>query len=162
VAGYRITRDEGEKAAERVARAALSAWREAAAAPAPSPGAGGDPAPLLARALGLPVPLPPGGGEGGIEYLDVRKRSVGGARAALLRFTLSGARYLLLVARQRGGGSDPSDEFFSGPSFRSGSQGGLSFVFWNRAGLSWCLVTDRDVGECIDTARDRFSGSPSP
>jgi hypothetical protein len=166
VAAYRITREGEGKAVERMAREALAAYGEWSAEAGAGKGDGAgpkDPAAALSRIVGRPVALPVPGGEGDLRYLDARKRPVGKVAGGLLRIDVGGARYLLLVARDPGGAEpSPPDRFFSGEPWLSGERGGLSFVFWRRAGLAWCLVSGRPLAETFATARERFHGASPP
>ena len=96
--------------------------------------------------------------EGLLSVSSVRREKVGNQAAAAVRFSGFGNSYLLLVVRNRprAGGQDEGD-LFSGTGFLSGEKEGKSFVYWEKEGVSFFLVTDSDLLGAIDLVRRYFT-----
>lgn len=96
--------------------------------------------------------------DGRVTATSVRREKVGRRRAAAVRFVVSEDVYLLLVVRNRGGGAAAGGGgLFSGGGFLSGETEGKSFVYWEREGTAFFLVTSADLGNAIDLARRYLS-----
>jgi len=89
---------------------------------------------------------------------SVRREKVGSRRAAAVRFLESENSYLLLVVRNRGGGAAAGRKgLFSGAEFLSGEAEGKSFVYWEREGAAYFLVTSAELTNAIDLVRRYFT-----
>lgn len=89
---------------------------------------------------------------------SVRREKVGRRSAAAIRFLESGNAYLLLVVRNRRGGAAAGGAgLFSGAGFLSGETGGKSFVYWEREGVAYFLVTSADLTVAIELVRRYFT-----
>lgn len=88
----------------------------------------------------------------GVERETFRKRA-----AAAMRFHFEGGRHLLIVFRKdRFLGGKPL-EVFPQESLLSGERDDRSFVFWERDGASFILVSDLDVIRAMSLVRRFFT-----
>lgn len=88
----------------------------------------------------------------GVDAETMRKKA-----AAAMRFRYGGGRHLLIVFRKDrflGGKPLPA---FPEESLLSGERDGRSFVFWERDGASYIMVTDVDVIRALDMVRRFFT-----
>ncbi len=155
VFAVRIFRDTGSSRVDLLIRAGLRIYK--------SPGAGGgavlDPADAekaVAEWAGARLTFPRQGNRAVIA--SVLREKVGRRRAAAVRFREAENPYLLLVVRIRGGGAAAGAEgLFSGTGFLSGETEGKSFVYWERDGVAYLLVTSADLTTAIDLVRRYFT-----
>ncbi|MBP2669799.1 MAG: hypothetical protein H6Q80_2001 [Deltaproteobacteria bacterium] len=157
VVGWRFTRDAGVRRVDGLARDAVKLF---AAAPDPGtvPGAPLDPAEaerkvhdISAVALELPRDEP------GFAVERVRREQVGRQTAAAVRFRYAGDVFLLLAFRQDRLLGDRPPAAFPEESFLSGEREGKSFVFWERDGALYIVVSDVDVTRAFDLVRRFFT-----
>lgn len=155
VFAVRIFRDTGSSRVDLLIRAGLRIYK--------SPGAGGgavlDPADAekaVAEWAGARLTFPRQGNRAVIA--SVLREKVGRRRAAAVRFREAENPYLLLVVRIRGRGAAAGAEgLFSGTGFLSGETEGKSFVYWERDGVAYLLVTSADLTTAIDLVRRYFT-----
>src|SRR5512139_1959612 len=157
VVGWRISRDAGVRRVDGLAREAVSLFVAA-------PGTGAvraaplDPAEVEKKvhdlsgvALALPRDEPDFSLEG------VRREMVGKQAAAAVRFRYAGDAFLLLAFRQDRLLGDRPPAAFPAESFLSGEREGKSFVFWERDGALYIVVSDVDVTRAFDLVRRFFT-----
>lgn len=91
-------------------------------------------------------------------FKGVERAKVGKNPAAAIRLTYEGDVFLLLVVREEtlGPGARPQ-ELFSESGFISGEKEGKSFVFWEREGATFFLVSAVDLTRTFDLVRRYFS-----
>jgi hypothetical protein len=156
VVGWRIFRETGVPRLNALADEAMGLYSA-------SPAAGDDPEPLEIDAAerkildlsGVAVGLPreaAGFVVTGVEGKTVRKKA-----AAAMRFRYEGGSHLLIVFRKDrflGGKPLPA---FPEESLLSGERDGMSFVFWEREGASYIMVSDADVIRALSLVRRFFS-----
>ncbi len=156
VVGWRIARDAGGHRVDTLARAAMGLYAEEPAAGAAAAGLSPEEAERRIRALsGVRVELPRN--EEGFTVEGVRPEAFDHHAGAVLRFRYEGDRYLLMVSRRdRILGNEPSSAFPEA-SFLSGEREGKSFVFWERKGASFIVVSAVDVARNFDLVRRFFT-----
>jgi hypothetical protein len=153
VFAVRIFRDTGYSRIDSLAREGLRLYG--------SPGAEGgtplDPVDVeksVAEWTGATLLFPREGNQAVIT--SARKEKVGRRWAAAIRFHESENVYLLLVVRTRGG-VEGTGGLFSGAGFLSGETKGKSFVYWERDGAAYFLVTSADLTSAIELVRRYFT-----
>ena len=152
--GWRFTRDAGVRRVDGLAREAVALF--AASLPAPSPLL--DPAEAERKAHGISgVPLGLPRDDPDFQVEGVRRETVGKQAAAAVRFRYAGDAYLLLAfSRERLLGDRPPAAFPE-ESFLSGEREGKSFVFWERDGALYILVSEVDVAGAFELVRRFFT-----
>ncbi|MGA7105379.1 MAG: hypothetical protein WBX49_08550 [Candidatus Deferrimicrobiaceae bacterium] len=91
-------------------------------------------------------------------YTGVAREKVGRQVTAVIRLSFSGERYLLLVVRREMIGRAGSPDFlFSQTGFFSGEKDGMAYVFWEREGVSYLVVTGSDLEHAFDLVRRYFT-----
>jgi hypothetical protein len=153
VVGVRISRDSGIRRVDELVRQAQRAFA------VPHQGAARDPVEVEARVkewTGVAIMLPRD--EQRFTYTGIDREKVGRQEAAAIRFSFSGEPYLLLVVRKEMIGKAGSPEsLFPQSGFLSGEKDGKSFVFWEREGVSYLLVTDAELERAFDLVRRYFT-----
>lgn len=149
---FRMSRDTGTRRVEVLIREAsrlFAAGQKEIPGPAP-----GDPAEIETRIrelTGAEILLPRD--EESFVYGGVTQEKVG-RRSAAVRLTFGEDRYLLLVVRGDTLPRTAAGAFrFFEPGFISGEKDGKSFVFWERDGISFVLVSDADLTRAFDLVR---------
>lgn len=87
-------------------------------------------------------------------YYKVSRERMGRVPAVVVRLSYSGEPYLLLIVRKemiRGTRSPGS--LFSQSGFLSGEKDGKSYVFWEREGVSYLVVTGAELDHAFDLVR---------
>lgn len=155
--GWRISRDAGVRRVDGLAREAVKLF-------AAAPGAGTAPAPSMDLAeaerkvhgiSGVTLDLPRGEPDFAVE--GVRREMVGTQAAAAVRFRYAGDRFLLLAFRQERLLGDRPPAEFPAESFLSGEREGKSFVFWERDGALFIVVSEVDAAEAFGLVRRFFT-----
>ena len=154
VFAVRIFRDNGYSQVDQMVRAGLRLYE--------SPGTEGgmplDPAVVeksVVEWVGAKLPFPREGTRAVIT--SARREKVGRQSAAAIRFRESEHDFLLLVVRIRHGRTAADGEgLFSGAAFLSGERDGKSFVYWEREGAAFFLVTSEELTNAIDLVRRYF------
>jgi hypothetical protein len=153
VVGVRISRDSGIRRVDDLVRQAQRVFA------VPHRGAARDPAEVEARVkewTGIAIILPRD--EQRFVYTGIDREKTGGREAAAIRFSFSGEPYLLLVVRKEMIGKAGSPEsLFPQSGFLSGEKDGKSFVFWEREGVSYLLVTEAELERAFDLVRRYFT-----
>jgi hypothetical protein len=144
----------------RVDGLAREAVRLFLAAPGPgaAPGVALDPAEAERKVhdiSGVTLDLPRD--EPGFAVERVRKENFGKQAAAAVRFRYGGDPFLLLAFRQDRLLGDRPPAAFPEESFLSGEREGKSFVFWERDGALYIVVSDVDVTRAFDLVRRFFT-----
>lgn len=155
VVGVRISRDSGFRRVDALVQDAMRAFD----APQKEAAGTSDPAEVEARVkewTGVRVILPRD--EQLFAYTGVSREKMGRHSAAVIRLSFSGEPYLLLVVR-RGmiGGTKSSESLFPESGFLSGEKHGKSFVFWEREGVSYLLLTRAGLENAFDLVRRYFT-----
>ena len=157
VVGWRISRDAGVRRVDGLAREAVRLFL-AGPGPGAAPGVALDPAEAERKVhdisgvtLGLPREEP----DFAVER--VRKENFGKQAAAAVRFRYGGDPFLLLTFRQERLLGDRPPAAFPEESFLSGEREGKSFVFWERDGALYIVVSDVDVTRTFDLVRRFFT-----
>jgi len=156
VVGWRIFRETGVPRLNALVDKAMGIYSA-------SPAAVGMPAPLEIDAAeqkvldysGVAVGLPRDAA--GFVVTGVEAESVRRKNAAAMRFSYEGGRHLLVVFRKDrflGGKPLPA---FPVESLLSGERDGRSFVFWERDGVSYIMVSDVDVIRALALVRRFFT-----
>ncbi len=109
----------------------------------------------LKEMTGAELSLP--GRDEGFEWRTPTRERLGKRPAAGLRFSRGGGRYLLIVLRTKGAGAASPGALWSEEGFLSGARGETSFVYWERGGTIYLLVSDRDLTETIGLVREHFT-----
>jgi hypothetical protein len=157
VVAYRIAFDAGPRRVENLVREGLRLF--AAAQKETESGPPADPAEIEKRAweltgmrLSLPKDAPP------FTYLGVTRPRWGKDPATAIRFTHEEDLCLLLAVRRETFGAGASSQMlFSGPGFISGEREGRSFVFWEKNGTTFLLVSDADLSRTFELVRRYFT-----
>jgi hypothetical protein len=157
VVAYRIAFDAGPRRVETLVREGLRLF--AAAREGGESGTPADPAEIEKRVreltgmrLSLPKDAPP------FTYLGVTRLRWGKEPATAIRFTYEEDICLLLAVRRETFGAGASSQMlFSGPGFISGEREGRSFVFWEKNGTTFLLVSDADLSRTFDLVRRYFT-----
>jgi len=153
VFAVRIFRSPGDSRVELLARVGLRLY----GSPGVKGGASLDPAGVeksVAEWAGAKLLFPREGNRAVIT--SVRREMVGRRRAAAVHFLESENAFLLLVVRNRHGGAGGED-LFSGTGFLCGKTEGKSFVYWERDGAAYFLVTSADLTSAIELVRRYFT-----
>jgi hypothetical protein len=154
VVGIRISRDSGIRRVDDLVRQAQRAF-----AVPHQEGVARDPAEVEARVkewTGAAIILPRE--EQQFTYTGIDREKTGRQVSAAIRFSFSGEPYLLLVVRKEMIGNAKSPEsLFPQSGFLSGEKDGNSFVFWEREGVSYLLVTEAELERAFDLVRRYFT-----
>jgi hypothetical protein len=155
VVGIRISRDSGIRRVDALVRGAQRAF----AVPQKEKAKPRDPEAveaLVREWTGAPIALPRD--EELFTYTGVAREKVGRQVAAVIRLSFSGERYLLLVVRRKMiGRAGSPDSLFSQSGFLSGEKDGIAYVFWEREGVSYLVVTGADLEHAFDLVRRYFT-----
>jgi hypothetical protein len=155
VVGVRISRDSGIRRVDDLVREAQRAF----AAPQKEDAEARDPADVEARVrewTGARIMLPRD--EELLAYTGFSREKMGRQTVAAVRFTFSGDPYLLMVVRREMiGDSESPESLFSESGFLSGEKDGKAFVFWEREGVSYLLVTGAELEHAFDLVRRYFT-----
>lgn len=155
VVGVRISRDSGIRRVDDLVRVAQRAF----AAPQKEDAESRDPADVEARVrewTGARIILPRD--EELLAYTGFSREKMGRQTVAAVRFTFSGDPYLLMVVRREMiGDSESPESLFSESGFLSGEKDGKAFVFWEREGVSYLLVTGAELEHAFDLVRRYFT-----
>ncbi len=156
VVGWRIFRETGVPRLNALTDEAMEIYEAPAAAEPASPALDLDAAEKRILDLsGVTVGLPrdaPGFVVAGVERETVRKQA-----AAAMRFRYDGGRHLLIVFRQDRFLGGKARAAFPEESLLSGEREGKSFVFWERDGASFVMVSDVDVIRAFSLVRLFFT-----
>jgi hypothetical protein len=91
-------------------------------------------------------------------YNGVAREKMGRLPAVVVRLSFSGEPYLLLVVRKEMiRGSRSPGSLFSESGFLSGEKDGMSYVFWEREGISYLVVTGAELEHAFDLVRRYFT-----
>jgi len=157
VVGWRFTRDAGVRRVDGLAREAVNLF-VAAPERGTAPGTPLDPAEAEERVHGISgVALELPRDEPGFAVERVRREKVGKQTAAAVRFRYAGDVFLLLAFRQDRLLGDSPPAAFPEESILSGEREGKSFVFWERDGALFIVVSDVDVTKAFDLVRRFFT-----
>ncbi len=155
VVGVRISRDSGIRRVDTLVRDAQRAF----AVPRKGDARPLDPADVEARIrewTGAKVILPRD--EESFAYTGVSREKIGRQVAAVVRLSFSGDPYLLLVVRKEMIGRRGSQgALFSRSGFLSGEVEGKAYVFWEREGVSYLVVTNAELERAFDLVRRYFT-----
>jgi len=155
VVGIRISRDSGIRRVDALVRGAQRAF----AVPQKEKAKPRDPEEveaLVREWTGAAIALPRD--EELFTYTGVAREKVGRQVAAVIRLSFSGERYLLLVVRREMiGRAGSPDSLFSQSGFLSGEKDGMAYVFWEREGVSYLVVTGADLEHAFDLVRRYFT-----
>jgi hypothetical protein len=157
VVGWRISRDAGVRRVDGLAREAVRLF-VAAPEPGAAPGAPVDPAEAEKKVHGISgvaLDLPRDEADFAVE--SVRRETVGKQAAAAVRFRYAGDVFLLLAFRQERLLGDRPPAAFPEESFLSGDREGKSFVFWERDGALYIVVSNVDVARAFELVRRFFT-----
>ena len=155
--GWRISRDAGVRRVDVLAREAVNLF-VAASEPGSVPAAPLDPAEAEKKVhaiSGVALELPRDEPDFAVER--VGREKVGKQTAAAVRFRYAGDVFLLLAFRQDRLLGDRPPAAFPEESFLSGEREGKSFVFWERDGALYIVVSDVDVTKAFDLVRRFFT-----
>ncbi len=156
VVGLRIYRDSGLRRVDALVRDAERALAHPGKADAEDRL---DPAAVEAKVrewTGAGIVLPKE--EKLFAYHGVSREKMGRIPAVVIRLSFSGEPYLLLVVRKGMiRGTRSPDSLFSQSGFLSGEKGGRSYVFWEREGTSYLVVTGAELEHAFDLVRRYFS-----
>jgi len=155
VVGIRISRDSGIRRVDALVRGAQRAF----AVPQKGDARPLDPADVEARVrewTGAKIILPRE--EEIVAYTGVSREKIGRQMAAVVRLSFSGDPYLLLVLRKEMIGRKGSQgSLFSRSGFLSGEVDGTAYVFWEREGVSYLVVTSAELERAFDLVRRYFT-----
>jgi len=157
VVGWRFYRDAGVRRVDGLAREAVKLY-VAASEPGAVPGAPMDPAEVEKKVRGISgaaLELPRD--EPGFAVERVRRETLGKRASAAVLFRYGGDVFLLLAFRQDRLLGDRTPDAFPEESFLSGEREGKSFVFWERDGAQYIVVSDVDVTRAFDLVRRFFT-----
>ena len=91
-------------------------------------------------------------------YNGVTREKMGRLRVVVVRLSFSGEPYLLLIVRKEMiRGSRSPGSLFSQSGFLSGERDGKSYVFWEREGVSYLIVTGAKLEHAFDLVRRYFT-----
>jgi hypothetical protein len=91
-------------------------------------------------------------------YNEVAREKMGRLPVVVVRLSFSGEPYLLLVVRKEMiRGSRSPGSLFSQSGFLSGEKDGKSYVFWEREGVSYLVVTGAELEHAFDLVRRYFT-----
>ena len=157
VVGYRISRDTGTRRVEETAREAQRLF--AAAQKEGQQGDPLDPGAVEERILGwvgAKVSLPRD--ELLFSYKDATRRKIGKQDAAAVLLTFGEDHFLLLVVRPEPlRGVEAPSPLFSESTFLSWEKEGNSFVYWEKDGVLYFLVSNVDLTRTFDLVRQYFT-----
>lgn len=155
VVGVRMSRDSGIRRVDTLVRDAQRVF----AVPQKREARPLDPADVEERIrewTGAKIILPRD--EESFAYTGVARERIGRQMAAVVRLSFSGDPYLLLVLRKEMLGSRGSGgSLFSRTGFLSGETDGKSYVFWERDGVSYLVVTSAELARAFDLVRRYFT-----
>ncbi len=155
VVGVRMARDSGIRRVDKLVRDAQRVF----AVPQKGEVRPLDPADVEERIrewTGAKVVLPRE--EESFTYTGVGRERIGRQVAAVVRLSFSGDPYLLLVVRKEMiGNRGPGESLFSRSGFLSGETDGKSYVFWERDGVSYLVVTNAELERAFDLVRRYFT-----
>jgi hypothetical protein len=155
VVGIRISRDSGIRRVNALVRDAQRAFAVPQKGKA-EPRDPGEVEALVRKWTGAQIILPRD--EERFTYIGVAREKVGRQAAAVIRLSFSGERYLLLVVRREMiGRAGSPDSLFSQSDFLSGEKDGMAYVFWEREGVSYLVVTRTDLESAFDLVRRYFT-----
>lgn len=155
VVGIRISRDSGIRRVDALVRGALRAFAVPQKEKA-KPQDPGEVEALVREWTGAQISLPRD--EELFTYTGVAREKVGRQVTAVIHLSFSGERYLLLVVRREMIGRTGSpDSLFSQTGFLSGEKDGMAYVFWEREGVSYLVVTGSDLEHAFDLVRRYFT-----
>jgi hypothetical protein len=91
-------------------------------------------------------------------YNGVAREKMGRVPTVVVRLSFSGEPYLLLIVRKKmiRGRRSPGS-LFSESGFLSGENDGKSYVFWEREGVSYLVVTGAELEHAFDLVRRYFT-----
>jgi hypothetical protein len=91
-------------------------------------------------------------------YKGVGREKMGRLPVVVVRLSFSGEPYLLLVVRKEMiRGSRSPGSLFSESGFLSGEKDGMSYVFWEREGISYLVMTEAALEHAFDLVRRYFT-----
>lgn len=153
VVAYRISLDSGLRRVDVVAREGSRLFAAAKREKAAGVLEAGAVAEKVAVLTGARVAFPQQGDR--FAYHAVSRVRIGKTAGAAVRFASEGRPCLLLVIGQETLRGTVRDEpaFLSGSGFISGERGGDAFVFWEREGTTFLLVSDGDLTSLFDLVR---------
>lgn len=155
VVGIRIWRDSGLRRVDALVRDAQRAF----SVPQKEDAGPRDPAEVEARIrewTGAKIVLPRD--EQLFSYHGVARKRMGRHVTAMVRLSFSGEPYLLVVVRREMiRGARSPDSLFSQSGFLSGEKEEWSWVFWEREGVSYLVVTGADLEHAFDLVRRYFT-----
>ncbi len=150
----RIARDSGLRRVDLLAREAMrifaTARNEGKSGPPLSPDAVEE---RVREWTGIGLMLPRD--DEAFSFLGVSREKIGRQPAAAVRIAYGEDLYVLLLVRQetlRRPGA-PAASLFAESGFISGETEGRSFVFWEKDGGSFILVSDADLTSAFDLVR---------
>ena len=157
VVGYRISRDAGTRRVEEMAREAqrlfVAAQMERGKVAPLDPGAVEE---RIQGWVGAKVTLPRD--EHLFSYKGATRERIGKQTAAAIRMTFGEDPFLLLVVRPDPlRGVEAPSPLFSESSFLSWEREGNSFVFWEKDGVLYFLVSNVDLTRTFDLVRQYFT-----
>lgn len=150
----RIARDSGLRRVDSLARDAMRIFATARSEGISGPPLSPDTVEERVREwTGIGLMLPRDDEE--FSFLGVSREKIGRQAAAAVRIAYGEDLYVLLLVRQetlRGPGGPPAS-LFTESGFISGEKEGRSFVFWEKDGGSFILVSDADLTRAFDLVR---------
>jgi len=150
----RIARDSGLRRVDSLARDAMRIFATARSEGISGPRVSPDTVEEKVREwTGIGLLLPRDDEE--FSFLGVSRERIGPHAAAVVRIVYGEDLYVLLLVRQetlRGPGGPPAS-LFTESGFISGEKEGRSFVFWEKDGGSFILVSDADLTRAFDLVR---------
>ncbi len=156
---YRISRDAVPRHVEALVMDALRMFAPPPPGSAPSPPA--DPGMIEGKVrewTGVALSLPRD--EGLFSFQGIAKVRMDRQAAAALRLTFEDEPFLLVVMRKTAApGSAGAAGIFAGRSFLSGEAEGKSYVYWERSGGRFFLVSDADLTRTFDLVRRYFASA---
>ncbi len=156
VVGYRIMRESGIRRVQGFAKEGQRLFAASVQGTDNNPLR--DPGEIEERVrewVGVNVRLPRD--EQAFAYLGATREKIG-RQAAAIRLTFSGEPYLLLIVRpDRLPGTGSSPALFSESSLLSWEKEGTSFVFWERDGVLYFVVSSVDLTHTFDLVRRYFT-----
>lgn len=153
-----IARDSGLRRVDLLAREAMrifaAAGKDGISGAALSPGVIEE---RVREWTGIGLMLPRD--DDAFSFLGVTREKIGRQSAAVVRIGFGDELYVLILVRQetlRGPGGPPAS-LFAETGFISGERDGKSFVFWEKDGVSYFLVSDADLARAFDLVRRHLS-----
>ncbi len=155
VVGFRIAQNSGLRRVETLVQAAQGMFVRLPAADAGKRDPAGIEAQILAW-TGVRVVLPRD--EQLFAYEGATRAKIGRRKVAAVRLSFAGDPYLLLVLhRDRLEVARDADSLFLRSGFLSGEKDRISFVFWERGGAAYLVVTSAALERAFDLVRRYFS-----